>query len=140
MSERGEYLFLPGQQAIFEWKAERYLEQWIEIYKNSHRGEFDELDQNWKPTTERPVCRFAVWPAGSGMDLRTLVKIKIDENVVRPYWSGGISYDGKWVTRMSTRPAAHVYVTYEPQALPRNLEDLRRALKGVDIWTDQVKD
>ncbi|GLX94831.1 hypothetical protein Hesp01_27810 [Herbidospora sp. NBRC 101105] len=140
LSSRGEYLLLPGQQAIFEWKAERYFEQWTDIYMNSHRGEFTGLGPDWKPFAERPVCHITAWPAGSVMELHTVIEIKIDENVVRPYRPGGASHDGKWAMRQTGHASANVYVTYKLPGLPRNLDSLRRTLKGVDIWTNQVRD
>lgn len=139
LSHLGDYLLLPGEVAIFKWQARRYMEQWINIYKYSHRAEFDALpDFDVRP--ERPTCSITVQAAGSTTELQARITIGIDENVIRPLWIDGEKQPGKWFAKVSPRSHVHTHVKYEAVRLPTNLEDLRRVLKKVNFWNNQVED
>ncbi|MER5645490.1 hypothetical protein [Streptosporangium sp. NPDC002524] len=126
----------PGETALFEWSASRSVQQWADLYKDSHRGDFSEIPDGWGSSINRPVGCFNIRLAGSASDAAMLISIDMDENVIWPnfnFSSNDEQPEGEeWFTRKSGH--VHVYVKQEYARLPKNLDDLRRLLKPLNLW------
>ncbi|MED7927873.1 hypothetical protein SMD20_26680 [Nonomuraea sp. LP-02] len=131
------YLLPPDGVALFEWHISLLVNQWMDIYKEHHRGEF-ELDDDWKADISSPSTSFYVKPAGSAVNEVMRIRLNLDDNVIWPAPARDYKQPPEWYTYKEG--PVYIYVNHEYPALPQDLEDMRKVLKRANPWTGRVED
>ncbi|MFC5828725.1 hypothetical protein [Nonomuraea insulae] len=138
-SGRG-HLLRPGEIALFEWKAEHTLDNWMELYKKEHRGDFANLPKQIGYRLEHPSGSIVAHSAGSAGEADVRISMELNGNVVWPHASASRNHlmREQWVTY--TSGCVSMAVNTEYLRMPKSLEDLRKITKGVNPFTGRVDD
>jgi hypothetical protein len=113
--DNGAYLLNPGEYALFEWRAGKSLDEWVDTYNSYMKDE----------SIESPRASIRCVP-GSRDDLYTEVVLSLGGIPIAPTKGR----DDRW--RIEDSPWSYVNVSFR-RSYPKNVNLVRQDLTG-EFW------